>query len=94
MNETYWTESLMHEQDSITASRRIQLQPHTNIDNILVYWLERLTVKQATKVQSLVKSLDFLTIFHLVEFILIDDNYEKQLGKIFISSTPPKFYVS
>ena len=46
----------------IHAWNRIQLQPRTSTENILVRWLRSLTAKQAIWVQFLLKSLTFLKI--------------------------------
>ena len=47
---------------------RIQLQPHTSTENIVVLWLRWLTVKQVIWVQTLVKSPNFCKL-DFVEFV-------------------------
>ena len=48
---------------------RIQLQPNTGTENIVVEWLEWLIAKQAIWAQSLVKSLIFFYKLYFVESI-------------------------
>ena len=50
-------------EQNYSCMNRIQLQPDTSTENILVQSLEWLTVKQAIWVQFLFKSLHFLVIF-------------------------------